>query len=325
MMIATNMPSKGNTIMVLHRITAIARKLLLKAGWTIETNEKSVIKRIQSDNAKEYVAGAFAATCISLDIVQEQSSAYSHEQMCMIERIHRVLTSRARTSLYHSGASMKYWPLTISYSCWQVNRTPSSSPGMSGCSPYVMLNGHQPDLSCARIWGSDAFVYIEAKERAAGKFVSGATRLTCIGFDSNSKSANLVNMEFPLRIAKRGMGLIKFVENSFTGISDAGADIPSSESLGFDFDLMIIYPPGTVSTRDVTKLRKDLTVTNSDVYAPHSTGTIDLMICFSPTPGGTSEWMNATLLSTRFAKLVFTFLTAQNEHSVKECHPLGSS
>ena len=116
-----------------------------------------------------------------------------------------------------------------------------------------------------------------------------ATRLTFVGFDSTSKSAKLVNLEFHLKIAKRGMGLIAFVNNSLAGISNAGADILSSESLGFDFDLMIIYPPGVISSLRINQLPQNLTIPKSDAYAPPSTGTIDIMLWFAPIPSGPSE------------------------------------
>jgi hypothetical protein len=95
--------------------------------------------------------------------------------------------------------------------------------------------------------------------------------------------------------------------------------------LGFDFDMMCIYPSGTLSALSVNQLRQSITFTKSDVYAPPSTRTIDIMMCVAPTSSGPSYWMDALSLTTRFAKPVYTFLTSLHENSAKEYNPLGSS
>jgi hypothetical protein len=60
---------------------------------------------------------------------------------------------------------MRYWPLVIGYSYWKPNHVPCKSKGMEQTSPYVILFGQQPDLSIARVWGCDAYVYIKERER----------------------------------------------------------------------------------------------------------------------------------------------------------------
>ncbi len=141
-----------------------------------------------------------------------------------------------------------------------------------------MLFGEQPDLSKARVWGCDAYVYIELKERSGGKSVPRATRMTFTGFCEYSKSAILVNMETPHKVVKRGMTLIKFVENSFTGFIDAGANIPEPAFLGYDFDLTISLPPGKICS---TPLTTPITFVGMDVYLPHEGDTVQLMLGFT--------------------------------------------
>ena len=163
------------------------------------------------------------------------------------------------------------------------------------------------------------------REREKDKFVPRATRLSFIGFYDTLKPELLVNMEQPHTVVKRGMALIRCVQDQFIGFSDAGADIPDPAFLGYDFDLTITYPPGpTCSHRSPDLLTGPIALTNTDIYPPFDGDTISMMLEFTHHYCESTVWPDVPSFPETQLNSIWTYLSHIENKFVQEHYPLAS-
>jgi hypothetical protein len=102
------------------------------------------MRRLRSDNAKEFVGGIVKEWCVKNDIVQETSLEYQPEMNGTAERMNRSVIEGVRTLLMSADLSKRFWGEAACYFAFIYNRTPHSATGQS---PFEMMTEIKPNLS----------------------------------------------------------------------------------------------------------------------------------------------------------------------------------
>ena len=229
------MKSRKESAEMLVRADQIARSMLRKGGVVLQQGE-SAIASIQTDNAKELVQGQFQAKCSEMQIHQIMSTAYSHEHMAKVERMHGVLFNMVRTFLLQSGASSAIWPFALAHAAYVKNRIPSKgNPG--GVSSYEVVCGVPDPHFDPKVWGCDVFMYIDVEMRKS-KLQPRAMKLTYCGNDENSLSFICVDFsKSPPQVYKRTQ--VEFRQDQFTALrACAGIEQLKASEEGQELSLM---------------------------------------------------------------------------------------
>jgi len=93
----------------------------------------------------------------------------------------------ARTMLHAKKLPLFLWAEAVNTAIYILNRT--SSRINSGTTPYEMWMGKKPTLSHVRIFGSEAYVYIDKQFRK--KFDPKAKKMILVGYQAESTNYRL--------------------------------------------------------------------------------------------------------------------------------------
>src|SRR5579871_6825328 len=124
----------------------------------VENFHNSKIKRLQSDNSKEYTSNKFIEYLKDSGIQHEQTISYTPQQNGVSERSNRTVIEKARSLLYISELGYKFWAEAVATSIYLKNRSPIVA--VKGKTPYKVWFGKKPSLYNLRIFGCIAYAYI---------------------------------------------------------------------------------------------------------------------------------------------------------------------
>ena len=149
----------------------------------ITVYENESVKRLRSDNAKEFLPKTFKKWLSQRGIRHELCSAYSPESNGKAERLNALL-DMSRTMLIgapHLPTKNRLWAEAVNTSCFIRNRIYSSVS--KGKTPYEVIMNKKPDISHLRIFGSKAYVHIPKSNRNDKKFSSRAKVGVLVGYE----------------------------------------------------------------------------------------------------------------------------------------------
>jgi hypothetical protein len=147
------------------------------------------IKKIRSDNGKEFDNTNIEAYCDEIGIKHEVSSTYTPQQNGVVERKNRTLITLARTMLDEYNTSEKLWAEAINTACYASNRL--FLQNFLGKTTYELLNGKKSDVSFFRVFGCKCYIY--KKHQHIGKFQRRCNIGFLIGYSSKSKAYRVFN------------------------------------------------------------------------------------------------------------------------------------
>ena len=150
----------------------------------ITVYENESMKRLRSDNAKEFLSKTFKKWLSQKGIRHELCSAYSPESNGKAERLNRTLLDMSRTMLIgapHLPTKNRLWAEAFNTSCFIRNRIHSSVS--KGNNPYEVIMNKKPDISHFRVFGSKADVHISKSNRNDKKFSSRASVRVLVGYE----------------------------------------------------------------------------------------------------------------------------------------------
>jgi hypothetical protein len=124
-----------------------------------KVTDVSVALVIRSDNESVFVQGKFKAFCNLHRIRQETCAPYQHWGNGHAEPSFNVTFAAARPMMFTSDFNRSHWPLATSHSVWLQNRLPNKGNGWR--IPYDEVFGKLPDLSFARVFGSQAYAFVD--------------------------------------------------------------------------------------------------------------------------------------------------------------------
>jgi transposase InsO family protein len=147
------------------------------------------IKKIRSDNGKEFDNTNIEAYCDEIGIKHEVSSTYTPQQNGVVEIKNRTLITLARIMLDEYNTSEKLWAEAINTACYASNRLFLQK--FLDKTPYELLNEKKPDVSFFRVFGCKCYIY--KKRQHLGKFQRCCDISFLVGYSSKSKAYRVFN------------------------------------------------------------------------------------------------------------------------------------
>ena len=146
------------------------------------------IKRLRSDNGKEYVNQSFSTFLKDKGVIHELTCVHTPQQNGVAERRNRHLLEVARTLLFQMSVPKSYWGEAVLTAAYLINRLPSSI--LNGVSPVQLMNSFFPTVPImtslqSRVFGCCAFVHVHGPHR--GKLDPRAVKCIFIGYSPNKK------------------------------------------------------------------------------------------------------------------------------------------
>ena len=123
------------------------------------------LKKIRSDNGKEFNYTNIEAYCDEVGIKHEVSATYTPQQNDVVERKNQTLITLARKMLDEYNTPEALWTEAINIACYVSNCIFLQK--FLGKTPYELLNGKKPDVSF-RVFGCKCYIY--KKRQYLGKF-----------------------------------------------------------------------------------------------------------------------------------------------------------
>ena len=121
----------------------------------------SCIKKIHSDNAKEYIR---LGNDLGGGIDKSYAPKYTPELNAVAERVNRTIEDASRSMLIQANLPTCLWPFAVKQVVYIRNRVAHSTTGET---PYSMVTGEKPSLKNVRVFGCAAFVLQQPR---GGKF-----------------------------------------------------------------------------------------------------------------------------------------------------------
>nr|KYP63246.1 Retrovirus-related Pol polyprotein from transposon TNT 1-94 [Cajanus cajan] len=146
------------------------------------------IKRIRSDNAKDYFNHGLISFCQKEGIIHESSCVKTPQQNGIAERKNGHLLDQTRALLFQHEVPKRFWGEAVLTACYLINRLPSSI--LASKSPMEVLSSFYPNVSTSnqlipRIFGCVSFVHVHSGNR--GKLDPRALKCVFIGYSSTQK------------------------------------------------------------------------------------------------------------------------------------------
>jgi transposase InsO family protein len=235
---------------------------------------KVKIKKIRSDNGKEFDNTNIEAYCDEIGIKHQVSSTYT-QQNGVVERKNQTLITLTRTMIDEYNTPKKLWAEAINTTCYVSNR--HFLQKFLGKTPYELFNGKKPDVSFFREFGCKFYIY--KKRQHLGKFQRRCDISFLVGYSSKFKAYRVFNHATSLVEETYD---VKFDESNgsqgaIENCDDVG-DEPMSEAMknmpmgdikpkdDEDDDQVINQPSSSNVPQDVDK---DERVENEDTHISH--------------------------------------------------------
>ncbi|KAI9119361.1 hypothetical protein K1719_010036 [Acacia pycnantha] len=190
------MRSKSETVMHLKHFVAY-----------VSTQFSATVKRIRSDHGAEFVNNDSKEFFLQKGMVHETSCSYTSEQNGVVERKHRTIIQITRSLMLDSCIPIEFWGESVKMAVYLVNRLPSKILGYK--SPYEIVYGAAPDLTCLRSFGCMTYA---TDLKISDKFQSRSIPSVFLGYPDNQKGYLLLNSKDKTVFVSRH---VRFVEDNY--------------------------------------------------------------------------------------------------------------
>ena len=204
----------------------------------IKNQHKISVKGIHSDRGGEFLNDVLKIYYSSEGIIHTTSPAHRQHLNGKAEATNKSVVNTARCYLIESGAPVQLWGDALLAVGYVRNRT-SLAALNGGVSPYELIYKTKPDLSRLRVWGANAFVYVEKAQR--GKFDPIRKSGMFIGYDEQQYAYRILLLQENIIIISKDMTIL---EESFTNMNEYANMYPISDSN----DTVFHHVPTTTST-----------------------------------------------------------------------------
>lgn len=164
------------------------------------------IRKIRTDNAKEYISKDFSRFLESHGIRRQLSVEYTPQQNGVAERANRTLVEMARCMLLQANLPNNLWAEAINTANFIRNRCPTKA--LENTTPIEAWNGKKPYVGFMRTFGSKVIAHIKGPTK--GKFAPTGRTLVMVGYASESKAYRLWEPGTRTIVKSRD---VRFIEN----------------------------------------------------------------------------------------------------------------
>ena len=134
-----------------------------KETWLMmEKQTGRELEEVQSDQGGEFINVPMEEWLKRNGIKRRKTVAYSHEQNGPAERSNRTTLEKARSILASTNLPKELWPEAMRFATVARNRSWNATQNMT---PWEAFWGTKPEITHLRIFGCDAWVHVEKKDR----------------------------------------------------------------------------------------------------------------------------------------------------------------
>lgn len=159
------------------------------------------IKVLRADNGREYSNNATINYLKSHGIILENTAPYTPEQNGKAERENRTIVENARTMVHAKGLSKRLWAEAVNTAVYLLNRTLIAKN--KDVTPYELWCGRKPNLSHAKIFGTNGYVHIDKQFRK--KMDEKARKYVMVGYQGESTNYRMYDPESDKVIVSRNV------------------------------------------------------------------------------------------------------------------------
>lgn len=192
----------------------------------VETELNHKIKKLRTDNGKEYCNYNFEKFLSNHGIVHQTSTPYTPEHNGMAERMNRTLVERARCMLFYANLEKRLWAEALATAAYIINRSPTKP--LEGKTPYELWKGKKPNLSHLKIFGSVAMVHVPKQKRQ--KWDKKSEHMILVGYCESSKGYRLMNPKTHKIVKSRDVAVIEKYNENVSVPTPCDIDITVKES-----------------------------------------------------------------------------------------------
>lgn len=175
----------------------------------VEQQTDLKIKRLRSDNGREYVNNQFQTFIKNHGIEHQTTVPYTPQQNGVAERANRTIMEAARCMLQDAGLEKRYWAEAVNTAIFIKNKSPSKA--VRNSTPEEKWTGKRVDLSNLRVFGCIAYAFIPNERRK--KLDAKSRKYIFVGYCNESKGYRLVDPENPSKCIKSRD--VHFIEGKF--------------------------------------------------------------------------------------------------------------
>lgn len=163
----------------------------------VEKQTGSKIKKLRTDNGREYLSNAFEMFLKKNGIQHQLTTPYTPQQNGVAERFNRTIIERAKCMIFDANLSKKFWAEAVHMATYIINKTLSGSTNKI---PDELFFKEKIDISNLKIFGSRVMVHIPKEKRR--KLDKKADEMIFVGYDSNTKGFRCINKDHKLIISR---------------------------------------------------------------------------------------------------------------------------
>ncbi|KAE9280413.1 Retrovirus-related Pol polyprotein from transposon TNT 1-94, partial [Phytophthora rubi] len=199
---------------VYHVYEDLRRKVRYKIKYiyTVVSEYDDEIKRVQSDNGKEYEK--LARIIVKYGTRFRFTQAYTPQQNGMAERRIRMVMEKALCLLFEGHLSGALWGEAVMTSTYLINLTPSAAIDMR--SPYLLWHNCLPRINKLRTFGCAAYAWIPRDKRT--KLEAHAVKCIFVGYDEEDRSGYMLLRLLDCEVIHSRD--VKFNEDEFPRLAD---------------------------------------------------------------------------------------------------------
>jgi transposase InsO family protein len=118
----------------------------------VKTQTGRTIRRLRSDNGKEYINAELREYAASQGTIMEQTSPHSSSQNGIAERLNRTLADLSRAGMARHDLPKYLWQESIAHANFVRNRLPTRATGKT---PFEMFYGRKAPLRYMEEFGAE--------------------------------------------------------------------------------------------------------------------------------------------------------------------------
>lgn len=172
-----------------------------------ELNKK--IKKIRTDNGKEYMNKNYEMFLKQCGILHQHSNPYTPQQNGLSERMNRTLIERSKCMILNAELQNNYWAEAVVTAAHIINRSPTRS--LSYITPEEVWTGKKPDLSHIKVFGCKAMVHIPKERRQ--KLDPKSRELLFVGYSDGVKGYRFIDPKSKQAITSRDVVFLEATIN----------------------------------------------------------------------------------------------------------------
>ena len=203
-------------------------------AWAENQTSERVLA-LHSDRGGEYLSSAVRSILDEKGIEHKLTMPHSPQQNGVAERWNRTILDKARALIHSAGLSLGFWECAVDTAVHTYNRTPTRI--IQWRTPHELwTDGHVPDVSYFRVFGSKAYVHTpEAKRK---KLDPRSIEMTLVGYEPGSKGYRLWNSSTRSIVLSRD---VTFDERSFPFKEIGPSPVPPPQPTVSDGPITIYY------------------------------------------------------------------------------------